>query len=65
MSSRPVDRGITALELAAGKSNGTGKEVIPSHVFCKTCGDEKRLHGVWKFGVWYCPFCVTQLELKP
>lgn len=57
------DPGLTALNLAGCKSTSYGANPAPMAVYCKTCGDIKRLHGVWRFGLWQCPHCVRQLEL--
>lgn len=53
--------GMTALELAAGKSGSILNPGSSKEVLCNGCGNIKRLHGVWVFQKWFCPFCVRQL----
>lgn len=60
-----LDVGLMALDIAAEKTRPSKWMPTPPETLCAACGYKKRLHGVWVHGEWFCPGCVTNLELKP
>ena len=57
-----TDLNVMALDIAASKCYGlVHKE--PRAVPCYRCNAVKKLHGVWKGSVWYCPICAFIMEL--